>query len=540
MLLLTLLAACSSEAPDTSATRREDNHVGDSAEEPCTPSSEACNGIDDDCDGYVDNVGGVRRHVFDEDGDGALVVTQDPCPADPPSPEDCDDNDPAVYPGATEACNGIDDDCDHERDEYGAEGCAATWLDLDADGYWGTEVCSCTPLGPSAGDCDDLDPRLASDCALLDADALDASLRIDGLDDAATAQDCDGDASADFHVSDSRFSFPSAGRYALADLHLIDTTANADWTDDGVCDELILESDDTWLNSEDEWEDPWELEMTLRWTLVDGATAEPLANAALVARLPISDRNDVASFGPIDGDGDGRLDLFTRVPDNTAESVDLYLAHLDGTDPELLPASACTLTHRPDWIEGRLTPADDADLDGNADFVLDTEGPLLFPLTESLCEWKAWGAPRPAYYAPHAAWGDVHRKGIPAFAYVSEEGGADPAEPAFVFTPADGELATFPVVAGGAVQSMHIEDLTGDGQPELVVAYAWASGTDVAVWEGVAAGEITVASATSMWRFDADPTVSVLAIDAVRGVQLHLDYADATLADASVWVAPAP
>ena len=38
--------------------------------------------------------------LVDEDGDGW------------PAPSDCDDADPAVNPGATETCNGVDDDCD--------------------------------------------------------------------------------------------------------------------------------------------------------------------------------------------------------------------------------------------------------------------------------------------------------------------------------------------------------------------------------------------------------------------------------------------
>ena len=41
----------------------------------------------------------------DSDGDGS------------PVDEDCDDDDPNVYPGALEACNGVDDDCDGTIDE---------------------------------------------------------------------------------------------------------------------------------------------------------------------------------------------------------------------------------------------------------------------------------------------------------------------------------------------------------------------------------------------------------------------------------------
>lgn len=59
---------------------------------------EVCNGIDDNCDGIID--------LIDDDGDGYLSGTP-PCAGD-----DCDDSDPAVNPGAGEGCDGLDTDCD--------------------------------------------------------------------------------------------------------------------------------------------------------------------------------------------------------------------------------------------------------------------------------------------------------------------------------------------------------------------------------------------------------------------------------------------
>ena len=86
---------------------------------------EHCDGRDDDCDGAVDEQAVDAPTWYpDLDGDGfaGAEETVVAC-ADPGGwaryASDCDDTDPAVFPGATEVCNGVDDDCDPETTEDG-------------------------------------------------------------------------------------------------------------------------------------------------------------------------------------------------------------------------------------------------------------------------------------------------------------------------------------------------------------------------------------------------------------------------------------
>ncbi len=75
--------------------------------------------------------------------------------------DDCDDQDPAVFPGAEERCDGVDNDCDGEVDEDASD--AASWYaDADGDGYGDAEVSTRACQAPSgyaadATDCDDGD-----------------------------------------------------------------------------------------------------------------------------------------------------------------------------------------------------------------------------------------------------------------------------------------------------------------------------------------------------------------------------------------------
>ena len=69
-------------------------------------SEEQQNDADDDCDGLVDE----GSYNFDDDSDGYSELEDD-------GVNDCNDNDPWTYPGATEDCDSRDNDCDGLIDE---------------------------------------------------------------------------------------------------------------------------------------------------------------------------------------------------------------------------------------------------------------------------------------------------------------------------------------------------------------------------------------------------------------------------------------
>ena len=84
-------------------------------------ATEICNGMDDNCNGDIDEGAGATWYA-DADGDtyGDAASTTVAC--DMPEgyvadATDCNDADAAVNPGATEVCNGIDDNCDGNIDE---------------------------------------------------------------------------------------------------------------------------------------------------------------------------------------------------------------------------------------------------------------------------------------------------------------------------------------------------------------------------------------------------------------------------------------
>ncbi|MEO6760505.1 MAG: MopE-related protein, partial [Saprospiraceae bacterium] len=141
-----------------------------------TGNPEVCNGLDDDCNGLVDD-GAPADNMFYQDadydgyGDPAHSIMACQAPSGYVSNAlDCDDTNYYIQPGMYESCNEIDDNCDGQVDE----GVSPTWYaDTDGDGYGDplvTKLGCSQPLGYSYdnNDCDDdnayIHPGAQEDC----------------------------------------------------------------------------------------------------------------------------------------------------------------------------------------------------------------------------------------------------------------------------------------------------------------------------------------------------------------------------------------
>ena len=187
----------------------------------------ACNGDKDTNAGNLDSManddsgGGV-----DYDGDGYVAS------------EDCDDNDVSVNPGATEICDGNDNNCNDEIDE----GVTTTFYqDSDADGFGDPDssIDACEkPAGyvPNGSDCDDGEansyPGNTEVC-----DEIDNNCDGDIDEGVTTTYYADGDLDGfgDPDASDDACTQPAG--YVTNDLDCDDTNAFAWPGNTEVCDE---------------------------------------------------------------------------------------------------------------------------------------------------------------------------------------------------------------------------------------------------------------------------------------------------------------
>ena len=148
--------ADSSDCDDTSDTN---NPVG----------TELCDGLDNDCDGDIDEDSSSDAGTWyidaDSDAFGDSSVSLESC-SQPDgyvaNSTDCDDDDDSQYPSADEVCNGEDDDCDGTVDEDDAIDVLTWYADSDRDSFGDadtTDIDCDQPIGyvSDSTDCDDDD-----------------------------------------------------------------------------------------------------------------------------------------------------------------------------------------------------------------------------------------------------------------------------------------------------------------------------------------------------------------------------------------------
>jgi hypothetical protein len=232
-------------------------------------AEEICDGLDNDCDGEIDE-DGLTRFYPDADNDGygeAGSVGEEDCGIEPnraTNDEDCDDANSLVNPLADEVCDGVDNNCDGTIDEPEAIDALDWFPDEDADGYGdpleGQRTCDPEPdWVQDDQDCDDLNPEVnpSADevCNGLDDDC-DGGVDLDAIDALSWYADTDSDGYGDPEALQLSCSQPSA--YVSDDTDCDDATASTypgaeETTADGVdsdCDgEELCYTDkdsDTW------------------------------------------------------------------------------------------------------------------------------------------------------------------------------------------------------------------------------------------------------------------------------------------------------
>ena len=148
---------------------------------------EVCDGVDQDCDGVVDDkaVDGVPFY-YDGDGDGygsmASMIACEASSGFVANMDDCDDEDASINPGAVEVCDEIDQNC--SGDENDATDATTWYSDADGDGYGDLNMPMNSCIEPAgyvadSTDCDDTSAQAYPDSTNVEV--------CDGVDN-----DCDG------------------------------------------------------------------------------------------------------------------------------------------------------------------------------------------------------------------------------------------------------------------------------------------------------------------------------------------------------------
>ena len=244
----------SCEAPSGAVENATDCDDTDSSISP--DAEEVCDEVDNDCDSFVDtnaiDAPTWYRDV-DSDGYGNASVTVSDCDEPPgyvSDDTDCDDSISVINPGASEVCDGVDNDCDGTTDIDAID--APTWYsDSDSDGY-GTSTSSLVECGQPSGyvsddtDCDDTDGSIRPDaeevCDGVDNDC-DSTTDIDAIDASTWYSDSDSDGYGALESAETACDQPSGTLSSAGDCDDTDAGINPDAAE--VCDGIDNDCDGT-------------------------------------------------------------------------------------------------------------------------------------------------------------------------------------------------------------------------------------------------------------------------------------------------------
>ncbi len=211
--------------------------------------TEVCDGLDNDCNGTVDDgATDDATWYLDDDGDGFGDSASSQSACTQPTgyvldATDCDDADAAVHPDSDELCDGLDNDCDGDTDEASATDASTWYADADGDGY-GSAVYTTTGCDQPTGyvgtgdDCDDTDagasPGETEVCDDVDNDCDGSTDESSAADATTWWYDNDGDGWGGSASSKTQCDQPTGYEVTDSDCDDTDADVNADAIE--VCD----------------------------------------------------------------------------------------------------------------------------------------------------------------------------------------------------------------------------------------------------------------------------------------------------------------